>query len=413
MNRNELRMALRTLPFLDSHANARDGFVELASDPTKLLVWHPEAIEWIFRADSSLAHPGSRSLLPLFGEHSLLWADGERHSAFRQALGPALRGKKLRAYHPTIAGTIHEAVDALRPGQLVSLPQWTRQLALRIVGQLILGPHDAGLLNQFSDWIDRALGSRARTLAYRFLKGGLPRSPAELDLELVRAAKQNLRTEPPTLASLMLSDGCALGTLDDQDLRDQIVSLLFAGHETTAAAAAWTLYWLDRREDLRRDVLDELEQVSDDAPDATQVPLLQAVIQESLRLAPPVMVAENRKLTEPAQLLGRSLSPGTVLTTSIYLAHHQPDHYPCPARFDPQRFLGKRIPQRHYLPFGGGSRHCLGSQLGQLEIRMIAAAVLRRREWRCVNPRQGILQLRGHAAAPSSALRMKVTGCRD
>lgn len=413
MNRNELRMALRTLPFLESHASSRDGFVELASDPAKLLVWHPEAIDWVFRSDTALEHPGSRSLLPLFGEHSLLWADGERHRAFRRVLGPPLRGRKLGAYHANMASTIHDAVGALRAGQVISLPQWTRQLALRIVGHIILGPHEEGLLNQFSDWIDRALGSRARTLAYRFLKGGLPRSTDELDSALVAAAKQNLRAEPATLASLMLSDTCPLGPIDDKDLRDQIVSLLFAGHETTAAATAWTLYWLDRREDLRRDVLDELEQVSDDAPDATQVPLLQAVIQESLRLAPPVMVAENRRLTEPTELLGRSLRPGTVLTTSIYLAHHRSDYYDRPERFDPHRFLGKRVPQQHYLPFGGGSRHCLGSQLGQLEIRMIAAAVLRRREWRCVNPRAGALQLRGHAAAPSSSLRMKVTRCRD
>lgn len=413
MNRNELRMALRTLPFLNSHARSPGSVVELSTDPPKLLVWHPEVIDWIFRSDRHLIHPGSRSLMPLFGRSSLLWADGPRHDAYRRVLGPPIRGRRLNNYRQGIADTVHEAVDALRPGQVISLPRWTRQLALRIVGRIILGPTDDTVLGEFTTWIERALGSRRRTLAYRFLTGGLPRSSAELDSRLIRSAQENTATNPPTLAALMLSNTELLGEIDDVELRDQIVSLLFAGHETTASAAAWTLYWLERDAALRHDVLAELEQTSDETPQAAQVPLLQAVISEALRLAPPVTVAENRRLPEATPLLGRSLPAGTTLTTSIYLAHRRPEYFPNPLRFDPHRFLGRRIPPQHYLPFGGGSRHCLGNQLGLLEIRTIAAALLRRREWRCVNPRSGVPTLRGHAMAPASSLRMQVTACRD
>ncbi|MFF5986897.1 cytochrome P450 [Prauserella flavalba] len=414
MNRTELRMALRTLSFLDSQAHREEGFLELAGEPRpKLLVWHPEAIDWIFHSDPGLEHPGSRSLMPLFGKDSLLWVDGPRHSSYRRLLGPPLRGRRLHSYRDLIAHTVHEAVDALRPGQVVSIPEWTRQVALRVMGRLVLGDGAEGLLKQFADWIERALGARGRTLAYRFLLGGLPRSSAELDRQLVDKAKANAETEPRTLAALLLSQEGLLGQVDDHELRDQIVSLLFAGHETTAAATAWTLYWIDRDENLRHDLRTELAAVSDDAPEPAQVPLLQAVIQEALRLAPPVTVAENRKLPEGGEILGRSLPPGSVVTTSIYLAHRRPDYFPDPLRFDPGRFLSRRVPPQHYLPFGGGSRHCLGNQLGQLETRMITAALLRRREWHCVNPEAAVLQLRGHAMAPATKLRMKVTACRN
>ncbi len=212
----------------------------------------------------------------------------------------------------------------------------------------------------------------------------------------------------------MNAEGPLSGLGDDSaELRDQLVSLLFAGHETTASAAAWTLYWLARDESLRRDVLAELDSTTDDAPPASAVPLLNSVISEALRLAPPVTVAENRRLREPTELLGRTLPAGTTLTTSIYLAHRQDDVFPHPLRFDPTRFLGRKFSPSHYLPFGGGSRRCLGSQLALLELRVITATVLRRREWRLVNPSAGKLQLRGHAMAPSSRLRVKVTACHD
>ena len=127
---------------------------------------------------------------------------------------------------------------------------------------------------------------------------------------------------------------------------------------------------------------------------------------------PPVTVGANRALAEDGELCGRPLAAGTVLTPSIYLAHRRPERFSHPHRFDPGRFLGDHIAARHYFPFGGGSRHCLGSQLAQLEVRMITVALLRRREWHCVNPRAGVPQLRGHVMAPDVRLRMKVLTCR-
>jgi cytochrome P450 family 110 len=409
----ELRMSVGTLPFLDRHAGSPRGVLELRVHPApKMLVWHPDAIDWIFRSDQWMRHPGSRSLTPLFGTRSLLWADGARHVAYRHVLGPPLRGRGLTAYRGTVADTVHAAIDTLAPGTVVALPVWTRRLTLRIVARIVLGRSDEELLTVFTRWIERALGARHRALTYRYLAGGLPRSGAGLDELLVRTARSNVDARPVTLASLMLTGDGPLGRVDDVELRDAIVSLLFAGHETTASAAAWTLYRLDRDARIRANVLAELAAGPADGSDASRLPLLQAVIQEALRLAPPVTVAENRALTGEGELLGRHLPAGTTLTPSIYLAHRHPEHFPNPYRFDPDRFLGRRVPAHHYFPFGGGSRYCLGSQLAQLEIRMITAAVLRRVDWRCVNPSAAVPRLRGHAMAPDSGLCMKVLSCR-
>ncbi|TLW90658.1 cytochrome P450 [Saccharomonospora piscinae] len=419
MNRTELRLALRTLPFLDAHRAEPARHVVLAADPPKLLVWDPETVEWLFRSDGELDHPGSRSLRPLFGPHSLLWVDGERHTAYRRTLGPPLRGRRLSAYEGLIADTVRDAVSALRPGDTVGLADWTRALALRIIARIVLGDLDTRterVLDGFTAWIDDALGSRRRTLAHRFLRGGLPRSGAGLDAELVSWARAESRPDPPALAALLRQADGPLADLPDGELRDQLVSLLFAGHETTASAAAWTLYRLSCDEALRDEVLAELDApgaAGRAAPPASAVPLLTSVISETLRLAPPVTVAENRRLRAPARLLGRNLPEGTTLTTSIYLAQRQDDTFADPLRFDPHRFVGRRYDPARYLPFGGGSRRCLGASLAMLELRVIVAAVLRRREWRCLNPGSARLSLRGHAMAPSSRLRMRVTACRD
>jgi cytochrome P450 len=413
MNRTEFRMAFRTLPFLNAQASSPAGVLELRDRPTRrLLVWHPEAIDQIFRTDQHLHHPPSRTLVPLLGRESLLWTEGPRHLAYRRLLGQPLRGRRLGDFHGVIADAAAAAVDALTPGTVIPLADWTRRLTLRIIARIVLGRSDDDVLGPFIAWIDHALGSRHRTLVYRYLRGGLPESGVDLDRLLVGGAKATVTAKPPALAALMLADTGLLHDIGDAELRDQIVSLLFAGHETTASATAWALFLLDRDEQLRRDVLSELDATGDDGSDATKVPLLHAVIQETLRIAPPVAVAGNRAFTQDGELLGRPLAAGTVLTPSIYLAHHRPDYFPEPHRFRPSRFLGQRVPAQHYFPFGGGSRHCLGNQLGQVEIRMITAAVLRHRELRCVNPWAGVPQLRGHAMAPSARLRMEVTACR-
>lgn len=405
MNAAEFRLAFRTLPFLDANADKEDGVLELA--PGRLLVWNPAVIDEMFRADQRLGHPGSRTMRAVLGHKSLLWTEGARHLAYRRVLGPALRGKRLAGYRGLITEIIEESVGELAAGNAVALADWTRALVLRIMAGITIGRDGEAVLTPFTAWMDKALGSRGRTLAYRYLRGGLPGSGDALDRLLLESA----RNSAGSLASLLTAGEPPLGPLDDVELRDQLVSLLFAGHETTASAIAWTLYWLDRDPLVRNDIIDELKSTVDDGSSAAEVPLLHAAVLEALRLTPPVPAAGNRVCPAAGEIGGRRVQQGTVLTPSIYLAHRRRDRFHDPQRFDPQRFLGKKVAQEDFFPFGGGIRHCLGSELGLMEARMIVAAVLRCRELRCVNPAAGVPRLRGHAMAPSPKLRMKVVAC--
>jgi cytochrome P450 len=114
-------------------------------------------------------------------------------------------------------------------------------------------------------------------------------------------------------------------------------------------------------------------------------------------------------LTEDEELLGKPLPVGTIITPCIYLAHHQSDLFPNPHQFNPNRFLDNRFSRQYYFPFGGGIRHCLGSELAMLEARMVAATVLRRCQLHCINPEAGIPKLRGPAMTLAQDLRMSIT----
>jgi cytochrome P450 family 110 len=413
MNQNSFRFAYRTVSFLDSHESNPDGVLELCARPTRrLLVWHPEGIDRIFRTDRRMNPMPSRTLSPLLGRTSLLWAEGPRHTAYRRVLGPALRGTSLQACHHIIAHTVHAALDVLVPGTVISLIEWSRQVTLRIISQILLDKVDAPLLGSFRTCVDSVLRSRTRTLAYRCLHApaaawpSLLKGRGELDKMLLRSAKATVNSPSPTLAALLLAGTKSIGTLEDCELIDQIVSLLFAGYETTASATAWTLYCLSRNEKVRRDVIDELSATSNDGSDLAQVPLLHAVCHEALRLFPPAFIAGKRMLTADAELLGKPLSAGTIVMPCMYLAHHQSSPFSNPRRFDPSHFLGKRIPRQYYFPFGGGMRRCLGSELAMLEIRMITAAVVRHCKLHCVNPEAGTPVVRGPAMTLPQDLRM-------
>lgn len=363
MNRTELSFTLRLIPFLDSVEGFEDGLVKLGD--RRWLAWHPDVVSALFRNDRALSHPPSRTLRPLLGNRSVLWLDGAEHTAYRRTLTPLLRGNR---YQALIDEVVERAIAEL-PSDPVGLAAWTRTLTLRIIGRIVFGVDDDELLAAFTRWLDRRLGSRVRTLAHRYLARGTTRFDPHLDRMLLHRART---AEPPALAAC----------LPEEDLRDQVVSLLFAGHETTASATAWTLYWIDRTPGLA-------EKLTDGA-------LLDATIAESLRLSPPATLAGNRMSGE-----------GMVITPSIYLAHRRAATYTDPHVFNPGR---AQPPPGAFFPFGGGVRRCPGKDLALLEIRTIVTALLRHRHVRLSSP-DCTPQLRGAAMAPPPSLAMVAT-CR-
>lgn len=411
---NGFRFAFRPVAFLDSVADDPRSLVELG--PGRLLVWHPEAIGQIFRAERGMTLASSDTLRPLVGDRSLLFANGSRHRAYRRAVGDRLRGNQLAGYRGTITELTENALRDMRSAGTVCLPDWTRMLTLRIIARIVLGAPPDALLRMFTNWVEGALGSRPRTLLYRYLRVHVPspwrtfvRRRADVDRCLLATVR---RRRSGTLVDLLLDPSGPLGELDDGELRDQVVSLLFAGHETTASAIAATLFWLERHPDLRDGIRDELAASGEDGSSANRVPLLDAACRESLRLSPPAMLAGNRVTAEDTLVLDRQVAAGTKLTPCIYLAHRRSQTYLSPDVFDPGRFAGARHGGHEYLPFGGGTRRCLGAELAMLELRMVVAAVVRHVNLTCLNPRAGRLVVRGPAMSVGRDLQMLARPCR-
>ncbi|GLF95042.1 cytochrome P450 [Streptomyces yaizuensis] len=420
----KLRLGFQGLSFLDAVSARPERSVRLTRAPAPhLLVWAPDDLAELFRSERDMYLKPSDTLRPLVGPTSVLFANGTRHDAYRQVIGPALRGRRLARHIPAIRTIAEQAGDELAGRASFVVPEWARRVTLRVIGHILLGDGNSAVLGRVGDLVEQILGSPWRTVRHRYLRppapvpsrwGAFLRDRDALGEELTglcpRPASDARVPAPgpvrdvPSLAAELASGEPPLGPLGGDEFADQLISLIFAGHETTASAIAWTLYWLAAHDGVRANLGAELAACSSDGSSAADLPLLDAVCRESLRITPPAVLAGNRTLTTDRELLGRGWSRGTTLTPCVYAAHRQPDLYPGPERFDPGRFLGRKWPGQHYLPFGGGTRRCLGADLALLEMRMVVAAVLRRVELGRPGPRDGVPHRRGPAMGPPPAL---------
>ncbi|MER7046407.1 cytochrome P450 [Streptomyces jumonjinensis] len=417
---DRLRLSFQGLSFLDAVAARPERSVRLTRAPAPhLLLWAADDLAEVFRSERDMCLEQSDTLRPLVGSTSLLFANGPRHDAYRQVIGPALRGKRLTCHIPAIRTIAEQAGDELAMRRSFVVPEWARRVTLRVIGHILLGDGNSALLTRVDTLVEQILGTPWRTLRYRYLRPPAPVpslwSAFLRDRDMLREELKSLRpplaSGCPVLAAELASGKPPLGPLDGDELADQLISLIFAGHETTASAIAWTLYWLAGHDRVRGDLKAELAASPADGSSAADLPLLDAVCRESLRITPPATLAGNRTLTTDGELLGRPWARGTTLTPCVYAAHRQPDLYPRPERFDPGRFLGRKWPGQQYLPFGGGTRRCLGADLAMLEMRMVIAAVLRRVELGRPGPRDGIPRRRGPAMGPPPTLTLAVGPC--
>jgi unspecific monooxygenase len=193
-----------------------------------------------------------------------------------------------------------------------------------------------------------------------------------------------------------------------------LLTLLFAGHETTATILAWAFYEVCRRSDIQQKLLDELESAESvaDPLKIAQLPYLTAVCQEALRMYPVLPVIFPRIPKSAIEIAGYKYEAETVILPSIYLVHYREDLYPDPDQFKPERFLDRQYSPSEYLPFGGGNRRCLGYALAQLEMKLILARVLSKCELALLDSKPLKIQRRGFTLAPEGGVRMVMTGIR-
>jgi cytochrome P450 len=248
--------------------------------------------------------------------------------------------------------------------------------------------------------------------------GRFLRQKQQID-QLIYTEIQERRLQPDSnrtdiLALLMSARDEAGKPMTDNELRDELLTMLFAGHETTATAITWALYWIHKLPDVRDKLLQELDTLGEE-PDHNAIfrlPYLNAVCSETLRIYPVGMLTFPRVVQTPVQLLDYQLEPGTVIMGCIYLAHRREDVYPEPQSFKPERFLERQFSPYEYLPFGGGSRRCIGMAFALFEMKVVLAKILSSLELEPADNRPVKPVRRGVVSAPTS-VRIVATGKRQ
>jgi cytochrome P450 len=391
------------------------------SDPLGLLLEHrrrygpvftirhgPQAVVWAISATANHQMLVSESdafswregrfvdLWPLLGD-GLLNIDGPFHDGVRRLLVPAFHHDRVVAVADTMVAEGVAAVERLVPGQAFDLYAWARRLALRIALRALLGIERPGDdEHALADAFERALHFHGLAVPLQMMRGpGTPharvlRARAELDRRLYDEIRARRRRGDPGAGVLGLLLACTDGDgapLDEAIVRDQTTTLLFAGHDTTTATLTFLAYELARNPAAAGAVRAELGSVLGDRDpaaselDGRTLPVLERTIDETLRMYPPAWVGP-RRTTRPVVIDGIPLPAGVGVHYSSWATHHLEELYPSPEAFDPDRFLpggsASRLPKGAYIPFGGGTRICIGKRFGQYELRALASVLLAR-----------------------------------
>ncbi len=332
-------------------------------------------------------------LIPLIGD-GLLTTDGEYHDQARQTMLPVFHRERIAAAAGVMSEEAERALADWRPGDKVDLYDWTRHVAMRVAMRALFGfdPDRAGV--DVAATFERGLSFYEREYFLQVLRG--PGSPfarlrrvrRTLDRIILGEIARRRRAGRPgeDVLGLLIQAGDEGGEgLDDGQVRDQVLTLLFAGHDTTTSTVAFLFYELARNPEWAERLSSELHEVAGDgSPTADQLfggmPELDMAVQETLRLYPPAWIGPRRAI-EDFEFGGHRVSAGLPVNYSSWASHRLAEIFPDPHAFRPERFAPEsraKLPKGAYVPFGGGPRICIGMRFGELEIRAIAAAITRR-----------------------------------
>jgi len=338
---------------------------------------------------------GMGDLMPLLGD-GMLTIDGDYHRRVRRIVLPAFHRERLAAATDTMLSEADRALADWRPGLALDVYHWARELALRIAMRALFGfdPDRAGGDTEMATEFEHALGFYGEPYLLQTLRGPLTpwrrmhRARRRLDrviyAEIARRRRAGEAGED--ILSLLLEARDEDGSgLSDHELRDQVMTLLFAGHDTTTSTLSFLLYELSRHPDALARVREEQDRVlGDRTPTAgelmAELPELDLALDETLRMYPPAWIGPRRAV-ESFEFAGVTVPAGMPVNYCSWASHHLPDVFEEPEEFRPQRFAPDaraRLPRGAYAPFGGGSRTCIGMRFGQLEIKAIATRLLQR-----------------------------------
>ncbi len=408
-----LRWLLRPISFLES---CRRQFGDVFSvrflgfQTPMVMLSDPDAIRALYgNAEHELPPGRTIALLPILGPRSLLLLEGRDHLARRRLMLPPFHGERMRAYESTVREVVARDVAAWPEREPFAIHPRMQGVTLEVIVRAVFGVTDSERRARLADRLARLLADTASVglqfgvlLSRRFgtrdpltrLQGLRREIDAMLDLEI---AERRADPREDILSMLVAARFEGGEPMDDAEIRDQLMTLLLAGHETTATGLAWTVDLLVRHPAVLKRLVAEI----DDGEQA----YLRAVVTESLRLRPVVPLA-GRRLVAPLRVDGHELPPGTDVTPAIWLAHTRADRYPEPFAFRPERFLDGAPTTSAWVPFGGGVRRCIGAAFAEMEMRVALAEILRHRTLRAASEKAERVARRNVTFSPAGGTRV-------
>ena len=369
----------------------------------------PALVKQLFTTPPEQAHAGEANatvLEPALGPNSVLTLDEAPHMRQRKLLLPPFHGERIQRYGELIREATEQEMAHWPVGEPFALRPHTQRITLAVILRAVFGVHDEGRLHRFEQLIERFAGRLSLVTALPPLRRDYGRwSPwarflkarAALDafvyeeIALRRAEHAGADEESDDVLSLLLAARHEDGSpMSDAELRDELVTILAAGHETTATGLAWAVERLLRNPAVLARLRDSLAE-----GDA----YLDATIRETLR-ARPVIVDVARRLTAPLEIGGYELAAGTYLMAAIAALHYREDLFPRPREFRPERFLEGGPDSYAWIPFGGGVRRCIGAAFAEYEMRIVLRTVLERAELSAPDPKPERVKVRNITLAP-------------
>ena len=429
-----LKWAFDPIGFMEDNAQ-RYGHVfstSFYSNAHKIVfVSDPEVLREILTRDSKdLSAPGKENniVAPLLGDYSITMLDGAKHRGRRKLLMPSFHGERLQNYGQLICDLTEKIFDQQPVGETFCARELTQKISLQVILEVVFGFRDGERTQKIAYRVAQMLDffnspTSSLFLFLPLLQKDLGRwSPwgyflhlrSQLD-ELLYAEINERRNqkdaEATDILALLLAVRDENGEgLSNQEVRDELVTLLFAGHETTATALSWALYWTHHLPEVGAKVRQELSSLGEN-PDPVEIfklPYLTAVCNETLRIYPVGMLTFSRVVKESMEIEGYQFTPNMSIVGCIYLAHQREDLYPQPKEFKPERFLERQFSTYEFMPFGGGVRRCLGEALAMFELKLVLATILSRYQLSLADNQPEKPHRRGLTLAPTRGVRMKI-----
>ena len=386
----------------------------------------PGPIKQVFTADSDVLRTGEAQsdLAPLVGDRSILMLDGAAHLRERRLMMPPFHGDRMHAYAIEMRDFADDAIDVWPDGSAFTLQGWMQQVTLSVILRTVFGLREGPRFSAMADAIMQTVNGAMSPLVLlasfqhdlfgftpwaRFTR--LRSKSDELLFDEIRLRREegNLDQRVDILSMLMLARREDGSPMSDQELRDELLTLVVAGHETSATALAWAFERVLLHPRVLERALAELDAVvGTDALLPEHLPKLEyidAILKETLRLRPilPIVV---RRVNAPIEIGGWELPVGIKVAPCIYLAQRDPETYPDPDAFRPERWLETKTDPYTWLPFGGGVRRCVGMAFAQYEMKIVMAETLLRTRLRLESGRAERVGRRAITLTPKSGTRV-------